>query len=518
MPSKKSIINFLKTKEFKLFLTVWIIYAFYIQMYGSSCMSNSNSALTAAIVNEGRFEIDTYYKATCEIALYKGHYYSGMAPGISFISAPLYAVGKGIFGLVPDSSIDSLYGKLENYGTALEADYKGEQKIISNYFPDLNKRQILEYLFISTFILPVFTTALFGAISAVLLYIILRSFTKNEKLRILIALFYALGTLLFPLATEFFQRPIAITLMFAAFTILFKVKHHEIKKCRIAFLVAGLLAGLSVWFDYYHLIPAGLLFFYILTFKARKNRFNLSGLAKYAIGAAIPLMLLLFYHYVVFDNPLTTPYKYKPQIDEGIKFPSRNITFRLFEFFLYSPIIIFALYGLYKAVSKKDDYYPEALGTLIFFIATFVYASLLAIVVVYYPGFLPASHKRYMLPAVPYLMVFLSYALANHATKDKKSRINTAILIVGFISIFFNWTAAQFGGHWALTQFDVDTRQLTVIPQLLGNGPSSSFLHTLSGVLGWNSLILNIAGLIILVLVISLIWKPYLPRKTKKKP
>ena len=221
--------KFFKTREFKLFLTVWIVYIFYLQMFGHSCMANSQSALTAAIVNEGRFKIDTYYKTSCDIAFYDGHYYSGMAPGISFISAPIYAVSKPLFYLLPQELIDFVYEKIEDYGAALPVDFEGRKKTPSNYLPDLNKRQILEYIIISGFILPVFTTSLFSALSALLLYIILKNFTRNEKLRIIITLAYAFGTLMFLLSTEFFQRPIAIALMFAAFTILFKIKHKEIK-------------------------------------------------------------------------------------------------------------------------------------------------------------------------------------------------------------------------------------------------------------------------------------------------
>src|SRR3989338_5322440 len=153
--------RFYKTKEFKLFITVWIVYIFYMQMFGSSSMANTQSALTAAIVNEGRFEIDTYYKAGGGgNSFYNGNYYSGQAPGISFISVPFYALSKPIFYLLPQRVIDYLFEKLESYGSTLPVDFYGNKKVISNYFPDLNKNQILEYIFISGFILPVFTTSL----------------------------------------------------------------------------------------------------------------------------------------------------------------------------------------------------------------------------------------------------------------------------------------------------------------------------------------------------------------------
>ena len=485
-------------------------------MFYSSSMSNSNSALAASIVNEGRFEIDTYHRTTVDVALYNGHYYSGMNPGISFISVPFYAAGKAIFYLFPDKYVDFFYEKIDAYGESLPVDFYGNKKKISNYLPDLNKKQALEHIFISTFILPTFTTTLFSALSALFLYLILKKFTNNEKIRMLITLLYAFGTLIFPLSTEFFQRPIAVAFTFAAFFILFKIKHKEIRQTHTALFAAGLLAGLSVWFDYYHIIAAGLLFIYLLTFNIKYKNFNLSALLEYIIAVLISVLLILLYNYVAFDNPFSTPYSYRIIVDyhisglSQIQLPSIQTIIRLFEFFLYSPIVLFALYGLYKAISKKDDYYHEALGVGIFFILTFIYATFLAIT---YLPYSPSSHKRYMLPIVPYLMIFLSYAITNKRILNKKSKIKGIVLIIGIISVFFNWTAAQYGGHQALTQYDLDENKFLAGLKFFQNGPSSAFLRTLGGIFSVNVLLLNLIGLVALFLIILLIWRPYFRRR-----
>jgi len=307
--------NFLRSKEFKLFLTVWIIYIFYMQMFGASTMANSQSALTAAIVNEGRFEIDTYHRvAGGGKAFYDGHYYSGQAPGISFVSVPLYILSKPIFNLLPQEVINSLFKKLENYGANLPVDYDGNKRIPSNYLPDLNKRQILEYLIISGFILPVFTTSLFSALTVLLLYLLLKKFTSNERLRTTITLFYAFGTIVFPLATGFLERPIAITFILAAFIILFNIRHKDLKPKGSTIFAAGMLAGLSSWFDYFHLFVAGLLFLYLLSFYIKNKTVKIKGpkrlwildlnkqrlllLLLFIIGMLIPISLLFSYlHY-----------------------------------------------------------------------------------------------------------------------------------------------------------------------------------------------------------------------------
>ena len=526
---KKS--SFFRSREFKLFFTAWIIYIFYIQMYGSSCMANSNSALTASIVNEGRFEIDTYRRVSCDTAFYNGHYYSGMDPGISFISVPTYILGKSFFSLVPDYYIYLLFGKVESYSITLPRDFRGEEKVISNYFPDLDKRQMLEYLFISSFLLPVFSTSLFSAFSVVLLYLILRNFTNSNRIRLLISIFYAFGTLLFPLSTEFFQRPIAVSLIFASFFILFKIKHRKLSYDAPLFF-SGLLAGLSVWFDYYHAVIAGLLAIYLFSFvkersikrenicfgiigKVKLNRVELSALFRFAAGFVIPVILLLAYQYAAFDNPLTTAYEYKdlpPEASLG-DYSGKGMAFLSFEkimhimgFFLYSPIIILAIYGLYMAIITRNPFKNEAILTASILIITFAYATFLALFVVYLPGYLPPSHKRYMLPVVPFLMIFLSYVFTNIKI-DKKNKLNAAIIIIGLISLFFNWTAAQFGGHAALGQYSPEEQKFITGIDFLKQGPSSSFFNAMAGVFGLSKLVLNIAGLIVLWIMLFIIWR-----------
>ncbi|MBI2207986.1 hypothetical protein HYU50_00665 [Candidatus Woesearchaeota archaeon] len=522
--------GFLKSREFKVFLTVWIVYVFYLQMVGQSHMAINQSALTAAIVNEGRFEIDTYYRAAAGgVSFYNGHYYSIQAPGISFISVPFYILAKPVFYFLPQNTVDYLFENIESYGETLPVDYLGNKKIPSNYFPDIDKRQILEYLIISGFVLPVFTTPVFSAITAVLLYSVLGSFTRNEKFRLLITSFYAFGTLLFPLSTEFFERPIAIAFMFAAFVVLFKVRHKELKPEGSVIFAAGILAGLSAWFDYFHLFVAGLLFLYLLSSyiknKSSKgkdiNRFwifdlnkpRLSLLLKFIIGFSIAVFPMFLYYYLVFDNPFTQSYAYSV-IPESVhkvsdifnmKFPSVITLLHMSGLFLYSPIILFALYGIYKALLKKDGYHPDAVSIAIFGIFTLIYASVLSFV---YPEIVAPSFKRYMAPILPFIFIFMPYIFNNNAL-PKGNKLKILFIGVGIISILLNWTAAQYGGHQGLVQYDISEKRFVTGIDFLQNGPSSSFFRLLEGVFGWNGLLLNLIGLSVLAIVIFLIWRHY---------
>ncbi len=529
-PNKK--IHFYQTREFKLFITVWIVYIFYMQMFGSSSMANTQSALTAAIVNEGRFEIDAYYKAGGNgNAYYNGHYYSGQAPGISFISVPVYFISKQFFYFVPDSAIDFMFEKLEKYGEKLPADWQGEKRVLSNFFPALGKRQVMEYIVISGFILPIFITSLIVALSVVLLYSLLAYFTKDSKLRMAIALLYAFGTIIFPLSTEFFERPIAMSMLFFAFAILFRIKHEKIRPKKSSFLAAGILSGISAWFDYFHIALAGLLFFYLLSiFRVSGNKenkrktflgFDFSGeklhlILVFAIGVLVPLLVLGLYQYMIFDNPFTTSYTHRiiPEFSlklsglHNLALPNAKVLFSMAIFFLYSPIIILALYGILRAFFRKDEYFGECLLGLAIIIATLVFSTLVVLSYFKYPStIIESSFKRYMKPILPYIMLFIPYAFKNRKI-SKKGAMWALFTAFGIISVFMNWLSAQFGGHGALGHFDLETMRFVCIERFLETGPSSSFLSTFSGIFGINSLIINITGLLVLMLGIYLIWKP----------
>jgi len=339
--------------------------------------------------------------------------------------------------------------------------------------------------------------------------------------------FSAFGTLLFPLATGFLERPIAIAFMFSAFIILFKVRHKELKPKGSTLFAAGILAGLSAWFDYFHLIVSGLLFLYLVFFYIKDkskikgfrglwildlNKQKLLLLLSFVIGVTIPVLLLFSYHYIIFDNPFTQPYAHKlinPHKISGfldVKLPTMDTLAYMLKSFLYSPIIFLALYGVYKVLLKKNEYYHDALAISFFVILTLIYASILAFT---YPVAIASSFNRYITPVFPFIFIFVPFIFTSSKLLKKK-KIKILFIIVGIVSIFLNWTTAQYSGQHTLNNLELIDGQLFATSQFLKNGPSSDFLNTLASFLGINSLFLNLIGLLLLALLIFLIWKPYL--------
>jgi len=271
---KTKLLKSMKTKEFKIFLTFFIIYSLFASYINWN--ENSRLDLTMAIVDEHRFEIDTYANNTGDRAVYDGHYYTDKAPGMSLLATPLYAVYKIIHGK-PDVHQNLM-------GFNISTDF---------------------YMLI--FLVTILTSSLFGALSVMLVYKILRYFSKNEKHRLWITIAYGSGTLIIIYSRLFFGH---VTATFFAFLSFYLIIISEEEKRNYYFL-AGLSAGMAVLVEYTSLLILLGCFVLIIVFKKWKSTIN------YLFGAFIVLSLLLSYNLIAFDSFFITGYNSK-FIDEEI--------------------------------------------------------------------------------------------------------------------------------------------------------------------------------------------------------
>jgi len=253
----------LNKKEFKIFLTFFIIYLCFAKFQYFD--DDVKLDLTRAIVDEHRFEIDSYVENTGgDRVYYKGHYYCDKAIGASFLTVPVYAIFKMVFGM-----------------------------------PDTNfKLHLLEFIIIA------FSSVLFSALLVVLIYKISRFFVKKEAYRTLITVFFGLGTIIFVYATIYYQHAISTFFAFLCFYLLFKMQQEE--KSNYYFL-AGLSAGMAFITDYLTIIVIIVCFIFILFSKKWK------GFLLFLLGFSLLIFVLLIYNNLIFDTPFTLSYYYVDQ-------------------------------------------------------------------------------------------------------------------------------------------------------------------------------------------------------------
>jgi len=419
-----SIIN---KKEFKIFLTFFIIYLCFARF--GSWTDVSKLDLTRAIVDEHRFEIDSYINDTENIAgdydigsntgdraYYNNHYYSDKPPGSSFLTIPVYVVFKLFFGM-PDTDL---------------------------------KLHILEFMIIA------FSSVLFSALLVVLMYKTSGFFVKKERYRILIIIIFGLGTMIFAFATTTYHHAIANFFAFMCFYLILKMK-QENKFSNKNFFIAGLCGGFAITCEYSTSIVIFACIIIILVLKKWKQ------LIPFLLGFLIAISLLFMYNYSIFSNILDVGYNH---LDEKIFFTNKKILpvifindyaqgfipihfiktefmslFSLAKFkvilrllfypfrglFFYSPVLLLFLVGLLYMHKK----YKLETNLIIFIFTLFlIYNSQM-----YEWGGASSFGPRFLYPIIPFLILSLTFCF-------KKIKLKF-ILLLAIISIIINLIGMQ---------------------------------------------------------------------------
>lgn len=472
-------IRFFSKTEVKIFLTIFIIYTFFLSDYGGNWMADSVIDSAIAFIDTGSFIIDDYIKAPQDNAIFNGHYYSGFAPGASFLVMPLYFIVKPLLNLLPTSILG---------------------------FTQLQFKVI-----IMNILATLFLTIPASAFLSVLVYKFLGNFTTKRKHRLFVTFFFAFGTIIFVHSIGFYRRPIALFLAFLSFFLLYKIKNNEVHPNKNILFLIGLLLGLSIFIEYSMFIIVSMLSIYLLTFLRSKKIFW------YCFGALIPLLALLTYHYIIFDDPFTTPYMHRASPKaQSINILSEVLTINLsseraFELtfglsrglFISSPILLLSLIGLFyffKSKSKKN------LQEIILFMLISIFYFLFNVSQVNIWDAGCSFGPRFMIPMLPFLIIPLIFTF---------NRVNTKfILFLGTSSIFINLMSVSYGitGLWSGicgASNPIKEYLLIFIERGLTNYTLNLIGFKLVDIpILWINLI-TLLGLIILSVLIYFIWKKH---------
>ena len=471
--------NYLSKKELKLVLTIWIVFMFFMSNYGGNFMADSMLAGTMSLIDSGTFAINNFVSETCrqtgcDHVFYNGNYYSGFAPGLSIIALPVYALFYfPINLLLPETFLGN-----PNF----------ELKLIF-----LN---ILSTIFISS---------LLSAFISLLIFRIGKYFNISEKNRLITAFVLPFSTLFLLYSTGYYARIIAAFFSILSFYYLIKLKNTEVRNETL--FLSGLSASIAVSMDYLSILLVIVLFFYALSFVRSKKIFY------FIFGAAIPLILILIYHYTLFDNPFLTPEHLRANKGNyealmtgfgGFLYPTLEKLW-LYSFspergmFFYSPVLILSLYGVYLGIKKK--YKAEMLACFsAFFLTYIIYSSNV------WPWWWDGSFgPRYLLVTIPYLVIPLLFVFEN---------VNKVLLAgLAGLSSFINFLGAMFDRTALWTYpFDVFNPLVNVyIPLFLSRGFSNYTLNIINyKILNIPLYLINILFFLeitLLFLVIYFIWR-----------
>jgi len=253
-------------------------YAYFYQGGGSNQLSRL--AMTRAIVEDHVLYINKYSADTQDVRVYpplprdlmrhpelKNLIYSNKAPGSSLWAVPFWAISR--FG-------------------------------VSRIF-----QQEWQRLTLSVYLTTILALGLPCAGGMVVFYLWLSKTTRRPGRSLFVTLALGLGSPFFPYATMYYSHSLAAVSLFTAFAITWWLAHDEgaIRYHGLTAFLGGLLIGFGVLLEYTAVLPAILLFGYMLAVVRPKNR-----LCWAVSGVGMTALVLLVFNYLVSGRLLYMTY------------------------------------------------------------------------------------------------------------------------------------------------------------------------------------------------------------------
>jgi hypothetical protein len=266
---------------------VWALCAFFASGYIGNPMSISVIDLTVALVEHGTVSIDPYAGNSVDVAYREGHYYSGMAPGTSFLLLPSYLLAKPI---------------IDRLATPAREQQIDAQLAARQYGPQWGPNSDRLRIILAGLAGSVFGSAVASGWLATILYLLLRCWypvVPNGRI-VAIASGTVLATLLFFYAASIDHRVIAAALLMTALWLA-----RDSTQSRTTAFFFGSCLGVSIATSFESVVLAALVAAWWL-WRFRGTNFWIATL-----GAAIPGALLMAYSARCFGAPWATPYAFR---------------------------------------------------------------------------------------------------------------------------------------------------------------------------------------------------------------
>ena len=243
---------------------VVLLYVYFLQPAGTNTLSRYDMVSALA---HGTAIIDAHASNTIDVSFYHGHFYSPRSIGLSLLATPILWGLHALQLVIGSQSI-------------------GIQIALLNLF-----------------------TVVPAAIAAVIVFerflLRLRPRLRGTGLPVVAAGAFGLSTFFFPMSTEFFSHAFAGSLAFIGFYLLYRAKSATHPDRFI--LAAGLLVGIAIISEY----PAGVIMLALAVYIwASFPERRLRMLAIFAVGMAPGALILGWYNWFAFGNPLHMSYEY----------------------------------------------------------------------------------------------------------------------------------------------------------------------------------------------------------------
>ncbi|WP_455141211.1 hypothetical protein [Candidatus Hodarchaeum mangrovi] len=409
--------------RFKLFIFILLIYITGATLDVTNTNPGSRFMLTKSIAKYGEFSIkpeDRDKYSYLDYSIFNGTIYSDKPPGLSLLAVPIYWIGDFI-------------------GTIIGLNTGEDPWIIDDF---------VKFLII-------LCVLIFGAFVAIKFYDFLKMLGISHQNANYTVLLFSLGSLFYTYIGTFFSH--GITAGFLVLTLYYATKYKQTGKCS-SLIFSSFFAGYIVVCDYIYLFFLPFHFIYIfLPFPWKINEIikewkriisnYLIPILIFTIPVVLCGLIILFYNFICFGDPLSTPYSYAVFFKNNQHFANsmfEGLQILLFSthhgLFTFMPIILLGVLGFIPFYHKKNELALLCISLSIFQI------------LLYSKYFLPtgglAYGPRHLVTIIPLLIIPLAFLLEYKDFIKKDRPIYSKVIKITAICLGALTFIINFAGGW----------------------------------------------------------------------
>lgn len=433
----------------RLFLTCWLIYSMH---FATNIVREIFPAL--ALGDHLSFRVDEYANMHPDLFEKPGYgWHIGNNPGVSMLASIPYALARPV--------IDPIVARVNRAriasGQSVPPNYDSPWPMARQFYAESWRRGYDIKFVLSAFVMQAFCMAPVTAVSVVVMFFLMREIFRSDKSALFLSILYAFGTPVFFRTGYLNQNLMLGIIAFMGFLVMWNPWSSKWGSQKLRYFLGGLAGGTALLFDYSGLVLLVGLFAYgvikawrELTFR---DAFRL-GLF-YMVGALGPILLLWFYQWASFGNPLLPGQHWMPPVEwidlgyQGYGLPQLELIFMLgfdyrFGLFVVSPLMILALAApiVNRGKGRKSTSEQKLPQFELYFILALFLAFWLFFSGSNYVRLQFNTGIRYLTPMLPFMFIPAAIVLMRLPT-----------LVIGLVAVF------SFAQSWALAMYrEVESR------------------------------------------------------------
>jgi hypothetical protein len=421
----------------RLFLTCWLIYAVHV---ATNTVREIYPAL--AIGDHFSFRVDDYANMHPDLFEKPGYgWHIGANPGASMLGAVPYFLSRPVI----DRIVAAVNRSRAASGQKEPPQYNSPWPMRRLFYAEAWRRGYDIKFGLAALVMQWFCMAPISALGVVAMFYMLRRVFGFDRSALCLALLYAFGTPVF-FRTGFLNHNMILGhISFMGFLVLWNPGESLRWSGSLRYFLGGLAGGATVLLDYSGVVLLAGLFCYSIAkaWTAGPHRQFVRYASYYVLGSIGPILLLWFYQWRSFGNPLLPGQHWMPPVEwidigyQGFTWPQPVLLWHLlfdyrYGLFTTCPLFLLALLSLWRVRSITRSIPPPEFAVLMLL----PLGLLLFCGGISYTRLQFNNGMRYLAPTLPFLFVPVAMVLLRMLPRR-------VTYVIGIIAVAQAWSMAM---------------------------------------------------------------------------